>query len=153
MNKVKIDDLDKKILSMLVKNARIPFLEIARECNISGAAVHQRVQKLEESGVLKGSQFILDESVLGYNSCAFIGIFLEKANMYSSVVEKLKLIPEVVGCYYTTGNYAIFIKIYTENNKCLMDLLSNSIQSIEGVSRTETFISLEQAIDRQVEVR
>jgi len=147
-----IDSLDKKILSILMENARTPFLEVARACNISGAAIHQRVQKLEDSGVVKGSKFIVDPKSLGYNTCAFVGVFLEKAHMYKDVVKELKKIPEVVECHFTTGNYAIFLKIYCKDNQHLMNVLNNTIQEIPSVSSTETFISLDMTVDRQLDI-
>jgi len=149
-NQYKIDKLDRKIISLLMQNARMPFLEVARECGISGAAVHQRVQKLEDANVLTGSRFIVGQKALGYNTCAYVGVHLEKASMYTKVQECLEQIPEVVECHYTTGNYALFLKIYTRDNEHLMELLNEIIQNIPGVSSTETFISLRQSIDRQV---
>lgn len=145
-----IDATDKKILSLLMNNARIPFLEVARECGISGAAIHQRVNKLEESGIFKGSRYIINENVLGYNTCAFVGIHFEKGNVYKDVIEKLKLIPEIVECHYTTGTYSLFVKIFAKDNNHLMKILSNTIQEIDGIASTETFISLEQTIERQI---
>lgn len=145
-----IDATDKKILALLMKNARIPFLEVARECGISGAAIHQRVNKLEEAGIFKGSRYIINESVLGYNTCAFVGIHFEKGNVYKSVIEKLNKIPEIVECHYTTGTYSLFVKIFAQDNNHLMKILSNTIQEIDGIASTETFISLEQTIERQI---
>jgi len=144
-----LDGLDRKILSMITRNARIPFLEVARECGVSGAAIHQRVHKLQEIGVVSGSEFILDPQRVGYQTCAFIGIFLEKASMYGRVVEELGTIPEIVECHYTTGNYAIFIKLYTRNNDHLRQILVERLQAIAGISSTETFISLEERFRRQ----
>jgi len=149
---LQIDSLDKKILQLITKNARIPFLEVARECNVSGAAIHQRIQKLVNIGIISGSEFILDPIKLGYNTCAFIGIFLEKANLYHEVVKELGTILEIVECHYTTGNYAIFIKILAKTNEHLRTLIADRIQSIHGVSSTETFISLEERIKRQVPI-
>lgn len=152
MKNIHLDDLDKKIINMLVNDARVPFLEVARECGISGAAVHQRVQKLEDSGILKSSRFVLSQQALGYNTCAYVGVFLEKASLYNEVIRKIDAIPEIVECHYTTGNYAIFLKVYTRDNQHLMEILNHTIQGIPGVSSTETFISLQQSIDRQVKV-
>jgi Lrp/AsnC family transcriptional regulator, regulator for asnA, asnC and gidA len=147
-----IDVLDKKILSFITKNARIPFLEVARECNVSGALIHQRINRLTNIGVISGSEFILDPKSIGYHTCAFVGIFLEKANMYIETVKKLEKIPEIVECHYTTGSYAIFTKVYAKTNEDLRLVLVDNIQSIAGVSSTETFISLEQKFKRQVSV-
>jgi Lrp/AsnC family transcriptional regulator for asnA, asnC and gidA len=150
--KHRVDEVDKKILSHLIQNARTPFLEIARDCGISGAAIHQRVRKLEEMGVIKGSKFIITPSAVGYDICVFIGVHLTKAHVYDEVVARLKTIPEVVECHYTTGAYAILLKLYCRDNQHLMNILVNTIQNIEGVARTESFISLEQAINRELQL-
>lgn len=147
-----IDETDRKILFYLSKNARMPFLEIARECGISGAAIHQRVKKLEESGVIEGSQFMVKPYALGLKVCAYVGIQLNQADKLSSVIEKLKGIPEVVECHFITGKYALLTKVFCTDNEELMDILVNTFQNISGISSTETFISLDQAIDRQIEV-
>lgn len=145
-----IDATDRKILRLLNENSRRSFLEVGRECGMSGAAIHQRVNKLEAAGIIAGYSLKLSAREMGYSTCAFIGIFLEKANLYQKVVKEFKEIPEVVECHYTTGNYAIFIKIYCRDNEHLMEVLNGRIQKIEGVSSTETFISLEQGIDREM---
>lgn len=137
---------------MICANARIPFLEVARECSISGAAVHQRIQRLTRLGIVKGSQFILDPKIMGYHTCAFMGIFLEKASMFKSVVEQLDKIPEITECHYTTGDYSIFIKVYARDNEHLKFILVDKLQAIPGISRTDTLISLEQSFDRQIPV-
>jgi len=147
-----IDSLDKKILSILTKDARTPFLEVARECNVSGAAIHQRVQRLIRLGVISGSQFILEPKKLGYRTCAYIGIFLENASLFNDVSEKLIKIPEITQCHYTTGQYSMFIKVYTRDNEHLKDILADKIQAINGISRTETFISLDVLVSRQLPV-
>jgi Lrp/AsnC family transcriptional regulator for asnA, asnC and gidA len=148
-----IDELDEKILKLITKNARIPFLEVARECGVSGAAIHQRVQRLLNIGVIKGSEFIVSPQKLGYNTCAYMGIYLDKAKYHKQVVAALRNIPEVIECHYTTGQYAIFIKIQTKTNRHLKDLIDNELQEIEGISRTETFISLEMDFKRQVPIK
>jgi len=147
-----IDGIDKKILRALMEDARTPILEIARNVGISGAAIHQRLRKLEKSGLISGSKFIINPKVLGYTTMAFIGIYLDKAMSNPEAVKQLKKIPEVLECHYTTGNWSIFIKILCKDNAHLMHVLNKEIQSISGVSRTETFISLEQQIDRQISV-
>lgn len=147
-----IDGIDKKILRALMTDARTPILEIARNVGISGAAIHQRLKKLEKSGLLSGSKFIINPKVLGYTTMAFVGVFLDKAVSNPEAVKQLKRIPEVIECHYTTGNWSIFIKILTKNNEHLMHVLNSDIQSIKGVSRTETFISLNQQIDRQIKI-
>ncbi|HCE57402.1 MAG: Lrp/AsnC ligand binding domain-containing protein [Draconibacterium sp.] len=148
-----IDALDEKILKLITQNARIPFLEVARECGVSGAAIHQRVQRLFNIGVVQGSEFIVNPTKLGYNTCAYMGIYLDKAKYHRQVVEALRSIPEIVECHYTTGQYAIFIKIQTKNNVHLKQIIDNELQEIEGIARTETFISLEMDFKRQVPIK
>jgi Lrp/AsnC family transcriptional regulator for asnA, asnC and gidA len=149
---IHIDGIDKKILRALMEDARTPVLEIARQVGISGAAIHQRLKKLEKSGLIAGSKFIINPKVLGYTTMAYIGVYLDKAMSNPEAVKQLKKIPEVLECHYTTGNWSIFIKILCKDNEHLMHVLNKDIQSIEGVSRTETFISLNQQIDRQIKI-
>lgn len=149
---IEIDGIDKTILRALMADARTPVLKIAREVGISGAAIHQRLRKLEKSGIISGSKFVINPKVLGYTTMAFIGVYLDKAVSNPEAVKQLKKIPEVLECHYTTGNWSIFIKILCKDNEHLMHLLNKEIQSISGVSRTETFISLAQQIDRQIEI-
>ncbi|MCP4801382.1 Lrp/AsnC ligand binding domain-containing protein [Flavobacteriaceae bacterium] len=149
---IQIDGIDKKILRALIEDARTPILEIARYIGISGAAIHQRLRKLEKSGLIAGSKFVINPKILGYKTMAFIGIFLDKAMNNPDAVRQLKKIPEVLECHYTTGNWSILIKILCKDNEHLMHLLNKEIQTIPGVSRTETFISLEQQIDRQINI-
>jgi Lrp/AsnC family transcriptional regulator for asnA, asnC and gidA len=145
-----IDELDRKILALITKNARIPYLEVARECKVSGAAIHQRIQRLSKLGVITGSEFSISPKKIGFNTCAYVGIFLDSASLYPRVVEELKQIPEITQCHYITGGYSIFIKIYTRNNEDLKLLLVDKVQAIKGISRTETFISLEESFSRQL---
>ncbi|MGB0981098.1 MAG: Lrp/AsnC ligand binding domain-containing protein [Winogradskyella sp.] len=147
-----IDGIDKEILRTLMEDARTPILEISRHVGISGAAIHQRLKKLEKSGLLAGSKFILNPKILGYTTMAFVGVYLDKAVSNPEAVRQLKKIPEVIECHYTTGNWSIFIKILSKDNEHLMHLLNSNIQSIKGVSRTETFISLQQQINRQLKI-
>jgi len=149
---IKIDGIDKKILRFLMEDARTPILEIARNIGISGAAIHQRLRKLESSGLMTGSKFIINPKVMGYTTMAYIGIFLDKAMSNPEAVKALKEIPEVLECHYTTGNWSILIKVLCKDNEHLMHVLNNNIQQINGVSRTETFISLDQQIDRQITI-
>mgnify|MGYP003700837689 CR=1 FL=1 len=149
-NTLNIDGTDKKILKFLMDDARKPILEIARNIGISGAAIHQRLRKLEKSGLISGSKFIINPKVLGYTTMAYIGIFLDKAMSNPRAVRELEKIPEVLECHYTTGDWSILIKVLCKDNEHLMQLLNKNIQQIEGVSRTETFISLDQQIDRQI---
>ena len=147
-----IDGIDKKILRALMDDARTPILEIARQVGISGAAIHQRLRKLEKSQLISGSKFVINPKILGYTTMAFIGIFLDKAVSNPDAVKQLKKIPEVLECHYTTGNWSILIKILCKDNEHLMHVLNKDIQTITGVSRTETFISLDQQIDRQIKI-
>lgn len=148
----KIDLLDKRILSILSKNARIPFKDVAAECNVSRAAIHQRVQHLIENGVIMGSGFDVNPKSLGYTTCTYVGITLERGSMYKDVVERLRHIPEVVECHFTTGPYTMMVKLYAKENEQLMHLLNGRLQSIPGVVATETLISLEQSIKREIPV-
>ena len=148
----KIDNLDKKILNILSKNARIPFKDVAAECNVSRAAIHQRVQHLIEAGVITGSGFDVNPKSLGYSTCTYVGIRLEKGSMYKNVVEELQHIPEVVECHFTTGPYTMLVKLYARDNEQLMELLNGKLQGIHGVVSTETLISLEQSIKREIPV-
>lgn len=145
-----IDELDRKILTLITKNARIPYLEVARECKVSGAAIHQRIQRLTKMGVVTGSEFSISPKKIGFDTCAYVGIFLDSASLYPKVVEQLKDIPEITQCHYITGGYSIFIKIYTRNNEDLKHVLVDKVQAIKGISRTETFISLEESFNRQL---
>lgn len=149
---LQLDGIDKKILRHLMKDARTPILEISRDIGISGAAIHQRLRKLEASGVIDGSKFIINPKVLGYTTMAYIGIYLDRAMSNPMAVTHLKKIPEVLECHYTTGNWSILIKVLCKDNEHLMQLLNKNIQQIEGVSRTETFISLNQQINRQISI-
>ncbi|MBA4744981.1 winged helix-turn-helix transcriptional regulator [Muricauda sp. TY007] len=151
-NSVKIDGIDKKILRYLMEDARKPILEIARNIGISGAAIHQRLRKLESSGLIAGSKFVINPKILGYSTMAYIGIYLDKAMANPRAVRQLEEIPEVLECHYTTGNWSILIKVLCRDNEHLMQVLNKKIQQIEGVSRTETFISLNQQIDRQIQI-
>ena len=148
----KIDSLDKKILNILSKNARIPFKDVAAECNVSRAAIHQRVQRLTDEGVITGSGFDVNPKSLGYSTCTYVGINLERGSMYKQVVERLVHIPEIVECHFTTGPYTMLVKLYARNNEQLMDLLNNQLQDIPGVVATETLISLEQSVKREIPI-
>ena len=152
MTKYKIDKIDQKILTYLIGNARMPFLEIARECGISGAAIHQRVKKLEDAGIITGSRLEVDPKALGHDVCAYIGIQISEANLFDDVVAALKEIPEVVECHYITGKYSVFIKLFCRDNNELMHFMTKVLHSIPGVSMTETFFSLNQMFERQVNV-
>lgn len=153
MTNFKIDDIDQKILGFLVKNARMPFLEIARECGVSGAAIHQRVKKLETNGIITGSRILVKPQALGLNVCAFMAISLSKADTYQQVVNDLKKIPSVVECHFITGEFAMLLKLYCKDHDHLMSVIMNSIQNVQNVVKTQTWVSLNQAIDRQVWVK
>lgn len=148
----KIDNLDKKILSILSKNARIAFKDVAAECGVSRAAIHQRVQHLIAGGVITGSGFDVNPKSVGYSTCTYIGINLERGSMYKEVVQQLLAVPEVVECHFTTGPYTMLLKVFARDNEQLMDLLNNKIQMIPGVNKTETLISLDQSIKREIPV-
>jgi Lrp/AsnC family transcriptional regulator for asnA, asnC and gidA len=150
--KITIDGIDKIILRLLTQDARTPIMAISKETGISGAAVHQRLKKLEKAEVISGSQIILNPKILGFKTMAFIGIYLDKAIRNPEAVKQLEQIDEVIECHYTTGNWSIFVKLLCRDNEHLMELLNKKIQSVEGVSRTETFISLQQQLDRQIKV-
>ena len=148
----KIDKLDKKILRILSKNARIPFKDVAAECGVSRAAIHQRVQHLIDGIVIMGSGFEVNPKSLGYSTCTYVGINLERGSMYKNVVEELQHIPEIVECHFTTGPYTMLVKLYARDNEQLMNLLNGRLQGIPGVVATETLISLEQSIKREIPV-
>src|SRR5690554_532939 len=143
-----LDELDEKILRMIVDNARVPFLEVARACNVSGAAIHQRVQKLSNLGIIKGSEYIVDAEKLGYETCAFIGIFLTSPSTFDYVVKEIEKIPEVIECYYTTGQYDLLIKVVAKNNKDLLRIIHSELQPL-GLARTETLISFKDAFRKR----
>jgi len=147
-----IDSLDRKILSMLVKNARTPYLEIARECGVSGAAIHQRVAKLEQAGLIKNPGIHLAPQSLGYMTCAFIGIQinLTTTRTHVEVFDKVAQIPEIVECHHITGKYSLLAKLYTRNNEHLKQVIVEKIQSIPEITFTETFISLEEGFTRSI---
>lgn len=148
----KIDKLDKQILEIISTNARIPFKDVAAECGVSRAAIHQRVQRLIDMKVIIGSGYHVNPGSLGYNTCTFVGIKLERGSMYKRVSEALKAIPEIVECHFTTGPYTMLIKLYARDNAHLMELLNDRIQEITGVISTETLISLNQSIRKEVPI-
>ena len=151
MGRSQLDSLDSKILSMLANNARKPFLEIARECNVSGAAIHQRIQKLTAIGGVHGADMRIDPAAVGYETCAYIGFFLKDPSQFNNVVEELKKIPEVVECHFTTGQYDMFIKIYARNNDHLLQIIHNKLQHL-GLARTESLISFKEVFKRQIPI-
>ena len=148
----KIDKLDLQIMDIISSNARIPFKEVAEACGVSRAAIHQRVQRLIDMNVIIGSGYNVNPKSLGYSTCTYVGIKLEKGSMYKSVVDELKKIPEIVECHFTTGPYTMLVKLYARDNEQLMDLLNNRIQGIHGVDSTETLISLDQSIKKEIPI-
>jgi len=147
-----LDEIDKKILSILMKNAKTPYTDIAKEIHVSGGTVHVRMNKMEEMGLVKGASLSIDYEKLGYDIAAFLGIYLNKSSMYDDVAKELEEIPEVVGAHYTTGAYSIFAKIVCKNTNHLRDILHDKIQPIKGIQRTETFISLQESINRPLQI-
>ncbi|MCH5217764.1 MAG: Lrp/AsnC ligand binding domain-containing protein [Muribaculaceae bacterium] len=148
----KIDNLDRRILSKITRNARIASRDIAEECGVSRAAIHQRIQRMQDMKVITGSGYTVDPRALGYSTCTYIGVKLEKGSLYREAVNEIEKIPEVVECHYTTGPYSMLIKVYAQDTHHLMELLNDKIQHIPGVKDTETLISLEQSLNRQIEV-
>ncbi len=148
----KIDRLDRQILDIISQNARIPFKDVAAECGVSRAAIHQRVQRLMDVGVVTGSGYQVNPKLLGFRTCTYVGIKLEKGSMYTRVVNELKEIPEIVECHFTTGAYTMLTKLYATDNEHLMELLNHRLQEIPGVIATETLISLEQSIKREIPI-
>ena len=153
MQSYHLDEIDRKILGFLIKNARMPFLEIARECGVSGAGIHQRVKKLALNGVITGSRLLVKPQALGLNVCAYISVTLSEANKYPEVIAAFRAIPEIVECHFVTGRYSLLVKLYCYDNDHLMDILLNTIQKIPYVQSTETQISLDNEIERQVGVQ
>ena len=148
----KVDELDRKILKIITQSARIPFRDVAEQCGVSRAAVHQRVQKMFDNGVITGSSYHVEPHSLGYQLCVYIGISLEKASMYNQVISALKEIPEIVEAQYTLGAFGILVKMYARDNEHLLSLLNNRIQSVPGVADTTTLTTLSQPIYRQIPI-
>lgn len=149
---LEIDKLDLQILSMLMNNAQMPYTEIAKKLVVSGGTVHVRMKKLTSMGIVKGSHLEINASMLGYDICAFVGMFLEKGSLYNRIVTQLEQIPEITEIHYTTGRYGIFLKIISQNTRELRSVLNDKIQPIEGIQRTETFISLEESMKRPIKI-
>lgn len=148
----KIDKLDRKILEVISQNARIPFRDVADQCDVSRAAIHQRVQRMVETNVITGSGYHVNPKVLGFSTSAYIGIKLERGSMYKNAIPEFEKIPEVTECHFTTGPYTLLVKLYARDNEHLMDLLNTKIQEIPGVMATETMISLSQGVKRKVPI-
>lgn len=148
----KIDSLDRKILNIVMRNARIPSKDVAVVCGVSRAAVHQRLLRLMDIGIITGSSYEVNPKTLGYHTCTYIGVNLVRGAMYRDVVPELERIPEVVECHYTTGPYTLLLKLYARDNEHLMEILHDKIQMINGVTTTETLISLDHGIQRQITI-
>ncbi|UXP32908.1 Lrp/AsnC ligand binding domain-containing protein [Reichenbachiella agarivorans] len=147
-----IDEVDLKILSHLMIDAKTPYTEIAKKVYVSGGTVHVRMKKLEEMGVVLGTTLQLDYSKLGFDVTCFLGIYLQRSSLYDQVVEELKKISEVVRIHYTTGNYNIFIKIHCRDTNHLREVLHDKIQKVDGIERTETLISLDESMSRPIQL-
>ena len=145
-----IDNIDRGILSELMINAKVPYTEIAKKLIVSAGTIHVRMKKMEEAGIVKNSRLHINYELLGFDLTAFLGIYLEKGSTYKDVIQQLNLIPEIVEAHYTTGVYSIFAKIRCKNTKHMRQILNEEIQSIKGIQRTETIISLEQSIDKHI---
>jgi Lrp/AsnC family transcriptional regulator for asnA, asnC and gidA len=147
-----IDQLDRKILTILMQDAVVPYTEIAKQLDVSAGTIHVRMKKMVDLGVVTGSQLIINPSVVGYDICAFIGVFLDKGSAYLDVREQMKVIPEIVELHYTTGIYSIFAKVLCRDTNHLREVLNEKIQPMSGIQRTETFITLEQGFSRQINI-
>lgn len=147
---LKIDNVDLKILEILMQDAKKPYTEVAKKAFVSGGTVHVRMSKMEEAGIVEKTTLKVNYAKLGYDITAFIGIFLQKSALYEQVMTSLKTIPEVVSIHYTTGNYSMFVKIHCKDTNHLKVVLHDKIQQIEGIERTETMISLEESLDRSL---
>lgn len=152
MEKHQIDDLDKRILNALMDNARLPYAELAKNFSVSAATIHVRIEKMKSSGLITGTHLAVDHKQLGYDVCCFIGIKLSNAGDYPEVIEQLGEIEEVVEAHYTTGQYSIFIKIMTTSIEELQWLLIDKIQSITKIQATDTLISLQNSINRDIQL-
>lgn len=145
-----LDELDLQILELLIKDCRTPYLEIARICHVSGGTIHVRMKKMEDMGIIKGSRIVLNLPKLGYDVCCFVGIYVDKTSSFNSVFDQMSNTKEVVELHLTTGDYTMFAKIVCKNISDLQDVLLNKINNIDGISRTDTFVSLSQPIDRNI---
>ena len=148
----RMDALDRKILGIISQNARIPFRDVALQCGVSRAAIHQRVQRMFDDGIITGSGYHVNPRSIGYNTCTYVGLTLEKGSMYREVVAALDRIPEVVESHFTTGRYTMMIKLYARDNSHLMELINGNIQEIKGVTATETLISLDESIKKEIPI-
>ncbi len=146
-----LDELDKQILNLIANDARVPFLEVARKCDVSGAAIHQRMQKLQSMGIIRGSQYLFNPEKVGNGTCAFVGLLLRDPSDSERVLAELRKIPEIVECHSTTGDYDLFVKIYAHDNAHLLSIIHEKLQPI-GIQRSESMISLNESIHRQMPI-
>lgn len=153
MGSYQLDDIDRKILFALINDARKPYLEIARECGVSGAAIHQRIRKLEDNGIITGSRLLIKPSALGLNVCAFISIVVTESSRSEEVLAALKKIPEVVECHFVTGKHTLLVKVYCRDNDHLMQVILHSLREVPYIQSTDTMISLGEVFERQVWVK
>ncbi|HPH38412.1 Lrp/AsnC ligand binding domain-containing protein [Sediminibacterium sp.] len=151
-NKLNLDKLDFQIIQEMMEDAEISYADLGKKLFVSGGTIHVRIKKLEELKVVKGKRLSVDLKLLGYDVIAFIGIFLEKSSLYDSVAKELKKIKQIVRLNYTTGNYSMFAEIVCKDIQELRFVLHDELQKIKGIERTETFISLEESLDRNVVV-
>jgi Lrp/AsnC family transcriptional regulator for asnA, asnC and gidA len=151
-NQPDLDNLDRQILSILMRDGKTPYTDVAKALHVSGGTVHVRMKKLEQTGIVRGTTLDIDHNMLGYDICAFLGIYLDKSSLYDEVTAELKKIPEVVAAHYTTGLYNIFAKLICRDTEHLRDVLHDKIQRINGIQRTETFMSLQESINRPIAI-
>lgn len=147
-----IDHLDRRILTVLMHDAVVPYTEIAKTLDVSAGTIHVRMKKMIDLGVITGSSLNINPAIVGYDICAFIGVFLDKGSAYMDVREQMKAIPEIVELHYTTGIYSIFAKVLCRDTNHLREVLNEKIQPMSGIQRTETFITLEQGFSRQINI-
>ncbi|HZY81036.1 MAG TPA: Lrp/AsnC ligand binding domain-containing protein [Cyclobacteriaceae bacterium] len=147
-----IDNTDLKILEILTQDAKKPYTEVAKKVYVSQGTVHVRMNKMEEAGIVERTTLRLNYSKLGYDITAFIGIFLQKSALYEKVLNELKKIQEITNIHYTTGNYSMFVKIHCRDTNHLKEVLHDKMQQVEGIERTETMISLEESLDRNLKL-
>ena len=145
-----IDKLDREILGILIKDAKIPYTDIAKRLVVSPGTIHVRMKRMERLGIVKGTTLILDPSKIGYDMTAFVGVYLVKGSAYSEVIKEVNDIPEIVEAHFTTGEYSIFAKIVCKNTEHLRQVINDKLQPVSGVSRTETIISLGESIKKQI---
>ncbi len=147
-----IDNTDYKILEILRDDAKKPYTEVAKKVHVSQGTIHVRMSKMEEAGIIDKTTLKINYAKLGFDITAFIGIYLEKSALYEQVLSKLKEIPEITSIHYTTGNYSMFVKIYCRDTNHLKEVLHDKMQQVEGIERTETMISLEESLDRNLKL-